>query len=141
MSTFKSVTKVRVRYAETDAMGVVYYGNYALYFEVGRVEAMRELGTSYKVLEDMGIGMPVVSMESKYIRPAKYDDLLTVVTYIKEIPKARMCYEYEIFNQHNVLLHKGATTLAFLNYSSGKVQAAPDWFVHLVSKQISDDNI
>ena len=83
---YQSETTIRVRYAETDQMGVVYYGNYAQYFEVGRVEAIRQLGYSYKEMEDEGVAMPVVAMETKFLRSAFYDELLTVVTRIIQIP-------------------------------------------------------
>src|ERR1700754_1391147 len=85
-SMFTSETQVRVRYAETDQMNVVYYGNYAQYFEVGRVESIRQLGFSYKDLESTGIIMPVVEMNVKYLRPARYDDLLTIRTTLRELP-------------------------------------------------------
>ena len=92
-------TNLRVRYAETDRMGYVYYGNYATYFEVGRVEAMKSIGMSYKKLEDSGIMMPVLEYKIKYFKPAFYDDELTIVTSIKELPMARITFFYETYNQ------------------------------------------
>ena len=88
---------IRVRYAETDKMGYVYYGNYATYYEVGRVEALRKLGMSYKEMEDEGIMLPVLSFNIKYFKPAFYDDLLTIKTSITEMPNTRIKFEYECY--------------------------------------------
>ena len=119
-------TNIRVRYAETDQMGFVYYGNYATYYEVTRVEALRSLGISYKVLEENGVLMPVLENWSKYIRPAKYDDLLTVKLFLKEMPATRITFEYEVFNEDKKLINLGSTTLVFLDKSSGKPIEVPD---------------
>lgn len=113
-------TKIRVRYAETDKMGFVYYGNYATYFEVSRVEAMKALGISYKELEEDGIIMPVLELKTKYIRPAKYDDLLTVRLTVKELPSLRILFEYETFNEPGELLNKAETTLVFVSQETMK---------------------
>ena len=94
-------TQVRVRYAEADPMNVVYYGNYAQYFEVGRVESLRNLGISYKGIEDMGIMLPVVELNIKYLRPAKYDDLLTIKSQIKELPTEGFEFQIEFFMPKN----------------------------------------
>src|ERR1700761_2513306 len=97
---YESTTQVRVRYAETDQMNVVYYGNYAQYFEVGRVEAIRQLGFSYKDLEATGIIMPVVEFTAKYLRPARYDDLLTIRTTIQDWPAGhRIAFHQEVYNE------------------------------------------
>lgn len=124
----KSEVKLRVRYAETDQMGYVYYGNYAAFCEVGRVEAMRKVGTSYKQLEESGIMMPVIEYNVKYIKPAKYDDEIVVVTTIKERPKARIRFDYEIFNENGDLLNIAYTTLVFIKKETGRPCAPPDWF-------------
>lgn len=118
--------QLRVRYAETDQMAYVYYGNYAMYLEVGRVETLRNLGFSYKELEEQGILMPVVEYKTKYIRPAKYDDLLTIKVFIKQKPTARIVFEYEIFNEGGVLLNTAETTLVFLNKETGRVTSLPE---------------
>ncbi|MEG2666556.1 MAG: thioesterase family protein, partial [Bacteroidales bacterium] len=107
---FSSETFIRVRYAETDQMGYVYYGNYPTYYEVARVETMRKLGYSYQTMEEEGIMMPVIHVESIYKRAAHYDDLLIFLTIIKEITAARMTFFYEIYNDKKVLLHTGSTT-------------------------------
>jgi acyl-CoA thioester hydrolase len=110
-----SETQVRVRYAETDQMNIVYHGNYAQYFEVGRVESMRQLGLSYKDLEATGIIMPVIEWTAKYLRPAHYDDLLTVRTTLKEWPvDHRIEFHQEVYNQRGKLLTTGLVRLYFL---------------------------
>jgi acyl-CoA thioester hydrolase len=118
--------QVRVRYSETDRMGYVYYGNYAQYFEVARVEMLRSLGFSYKKLEDEGVMLPVLEFYIKYIRPAYYDDLLTIKTTIQEIPSARIHFNYETYNQQSVLLNTAKTTLVFVSVKNGRPTAVPD---------------
>ena len=98
---YKSEVKLRVRYAETDQMGYCYYGNYAQYFEVARVESLRSLGVSYKNLEEMGILLPVSNYQIKYIKPAFYDEELTIVSYIMNLPSLRIFFKYETYNQKN----------------------------------------
>lgn len=122
---YKHSTLIRVRYAETDQMQVVYYGNYPQYFEVGRVEALRDLGITYRQLEESGIMMPVLSLEIKYLRPALYDDLLTVDTYIKNLPQGRIVFDHEVKNKQGVLLTVGRVQLAFINSASGKPCRCP----------------
>ena len=111
---FTSTTQIRVRYGETDQMGYLYYGNYALYYEVGRAEAIRQLGFTYRELEEMGIMMPVVELHSHYYRPALYDDLVTVKTSLKELPDSpKIQFHSELYNEARQLLNKGVTTLVF----------------------------
>ena len=124
-----SETTIRVRYAETDRMGYVYYGNYAQYYEVGRVEALRQLGVSYKSIEDNGVMLPVINFTIRYFKPAHYDDLLTIKTMIKELPGARIDFDYETYNEKGELLNKGNTTLVFINISTNKPCAAPGVFL------------
>ena len=113
---YESITTTRVRYAETDQMNVVYYGNYAQYFEIGRVESMRELGMSYKDVEAMGIIMPVVELHIKYLRSAHYDDLLTIKTILKELPSNhKIEFHQEVYNEEGKLLTTGKVGLYFLN--------------------------
>jgi acyl-CoA thioester hydrolase len=107
--------QIRVRYAETDQMGFVYYGNYGQYFEVGRVEFLRSRGYSYKQLEEDGVMMPVTSLKIQYKRPAKYDDLLTVKTCIKEMMHKRVLFQQEVYNEKEKLLTTGEVMLAFLD--------------------------
>lgn len=127
-----SETSLRVRYAETDRMGYVYYGNYAQYFEVGRVEALRQLGTSYKEMEDNGIMLPVYSCNIKYLKPAFYDDLLVIKTVIKDLPTAKITFDYEIYNQKGELLTTGNTSLVFIKMAANKPCAAPDSFIEKI---------
>lgn len=123
---FQSQTQIRVRYAETDQMGVVYYGNYAQYFEVGRVESIRQLGFTYKEMETLGVIMPVVELSCKYIRPARYDDLLTVKTKVAELPTSnKITFQQEVFNEQEKLLCSGTVTLYFIDAKTGKKTTMP----------------
>ncbi len=124
-----SETKIRVRYAETDRMGYVYYGNYAQYFEVGRVEALRQLGMNYKDLEDSGIIMPVLEFHVKYFKPAFYDDQLTIRTKVSELPSTRMNFISETYNEKNELLNRGEVILVFFNSKLKKPCLPPEEFL------------
>lgn len=135
---YTSETKLRVRYAETDRMGYAYYGNYAQYYEVGRVEALRQLGLSYKSMEDSGIMLPVYTFSIKYFKPAFYDDLLTVKTIIREMPAARIRFEYQVYNEAGVLLNEGETVLVFIDVKSGRPCAAPSEFLEKISRYIKE---
>lgn len=126
---YKSETEVRVRYSETDMMGYVYYGNYASYFEVARVEAIRTLGFSYKKMEDEGIALPVLDYSIKYYKPAFYDDNLRIETTITEIPKARIHFKYKTYNEAGELLNEASTTLVFVNKEYKKPCMAPSDFI------------
>ena len=119
------VTDIRVRYFDTDQMGIVYYGNYARFYEIGRVEALRHLGLNYKEIEERGISMPVYDLNSRFIRPARYDDLLTIRVTIPQLPKTRFMFAYEIFNQDGQLLNTGQTTLVFVRSDTGRPCSAP----------------
>jgi acyl-CoA thioester hydrolase len=132
---FNSEVKIRVRYGETDRMGYVYYGNYAEYFEVARVEALRELGMSYKEMEESGIMLPVYTFNIKYLKPAFYDDMLTIKTSIKEIPKAtRIIFLHEIYNEKHELLNTGEVTLVFINIKNKKPVEAPEKFLEKIRR-------
>ena len=119
-------TKIRVRYGETDQMSFVYYGVYAQYYEVGRVELLRSLGVTYKKLEEMGFALPVVSLNINYKKPAYYDDELIIRTTIKELPSAKIIFYYEMLNANNELLNIGEVVLVFVNKETGKPCFAPD---------------
>jgi len=135
-------TKVRVRYSETDQMGYVYYGNYAAYFEVARAEMMRDLGISYKEMELKGCMMPLVEMSIKYLKPARYDDILRITTMVHKMPNTRMTFQYEIYNDEtNQLLNVGETTLTFINSITYKPMRAPDWFLELIDEKLKLKNI
>jgi acyl-CoA thioester hydrolase len=124
---FTNETKVRVRYAETDQMNVVYHGNYAQYFEVGRVEAIRQLGISYKDMEATGTIMPVVEWTAKFLRPAHYDDLLTIRTILKELPVShRIEFHQEVYNEQGKLLTVGKVLLYFLRADTMQKTGMPE---------------
>ena len=129
----KHDTQVRVRYGETDQMGYCYYGNYALYLEVGRVEAMRQLGMSYRDLEEKGIMLPVANLEIRYVKPALYDDLLTVSTRITEVAGAKLYFEYDIHKEDGSLLITASTLLIFVDKSTMRPTKPPVEFVELLS--------
>ena len=118
-------TQVRVRYADTDKMGVVYYSNYAVFYEVGRTELFHSLGIPYSLLEERGIALPVVELVCHYHKSARYDDLLTVEVSIEERPTAKIKFGYKIFNEAGDLLNDGSTTLVFLDMKSGRPVRAP----------------
>lgn len=134
---YTSETKIRVRYGETDKMGYVYYGVYPLYFEIGRTELMREFGYPYSKIEDMGIMLPVKTLDIKYHKAAKYDDLLTVRTSIKELPGIRITFYYEILNQNGELLNEGTTMLIFVDEKTRRPRKAPDELLEILKKHIS----
>jgi acyl-CoA thioester hydrolase len=119
-------------------MGYVYYGNYARFYEIARVETLRNIGVSYKVLEDAGIGLPVYENYSKYHAPALYDDLLRVDCTLVKMPSARIEFEYRISNQLDELLHEGKTTLVFMDLVSKKVVKAPEWLISAIIEKKSD---
>jgi acyl-CoA thioester hydrolase len=123
---YKSETKIRVRYGETDQMGYVYYGNYAMYYEVARVESLRQLGLTYRELEEMGVMLPVVENRSRYIAAAKYDDLLRIVTTLREKPGVKIRFEYEIYNEAEKLIHTGETLLVFIDMKTIKPCRPPE---------------
>lgn len=118
---------VRVRYAETDQMGVVYHGNYAQYFEMGRVEWLRNLGLTYKFMEQNGIMLPVVSLTMNYKKPARYDDLLTVRTIFKKQESVKIEFDYEILNEGGELLTTGNSVLVFVDIKRGRPTLPPDY--------------
>ena len=124
---YESIAKTRVRYAETDQMNVVYYGNYAQYFEIGRVESMRALGFTYKRMEDEGIIMPVVELHTRFLRPATYDDLLTIKTQIRALPASyQIEFFQDVFNEEDKLLAAGRVVLYFLKKETSKRTNIPD---------------
>lgn len=119
----------RIRYAETDQMGIVYHGNYTQYLEMGRVEWLRALGISYKSMEESGIILPVVFLQIDYRKSAKYDDLITVETTLKKEPLVKIEFDYKIYNEDRVLLVEANTILAFIDKASGKPKKCPDYIL------------
>ena len=128
---YESTTQVRVRYGETDQMGYLYYGHYALYYEVGRAEAIRQLGFTYRELEEMGVMMPVVELNAKYFRPAMYDNLITIKTILKELPRgSKIQFHSELYNEEKQLLNVGITTLVFYDMKEKQKVNMPDALLH-----------
>ena len=125
---------IRVRYGETDPMKYVYYGNYAEYFEVARVELFRTLGISYDEIERRGIFLPVSEYKIKYIRPGLYDQLLEIHTYIKKTPGVKIEFEYEIYNEDKVKITEASTTLFFLDAETNKIVRCPDFLLDLIKE-------
>ena len=129
---------LRVRYGETDPMKYVYYGNYAEYLEVARVELFRELGISYDEIENQGIWLPVSEFSIKYLKPGLYDEILEIHTYIKKLPGVRIEFEYEIYNSSNEKITEAKTTLFFLDAKKNKVVKCPDFLMQLLLKNWSE---
>jgi acyl-CoA thioester hydrolase len=115
----------RIRYAETDQMGYAHHGNYAQYFEMGRTELLRQANISYKKMEEDGLILPVYSMNTRYIKPAKYDDQLILKTFLKEKPSARIIFHYEIYNDQKELICQAETTLVFVDTSKNRPVKIP----------------
>lgn len=129
---YQSETSIRVRYSETDQMAYVYYGNYAMYYEVARVESLRKLGVTYKELEASGVIMPVLENHSKFLAAARYDELLRIVTTIRDKPTVKIKFEYEIFNEQNKLINQGETLLAFVDSKSGRPCRTPEMMINVL---------
>ena len=123
---YESVKEIRVRYGETDQMGYVYYGNYSLYYEEGRTDAIRKLGMTYKQLEALGIILPVADMSMRFKAPALYDDVLTIKTCIKEMPGKTMKFYTDIYNDKGDWINTGEVTLLFVNAATRRICNAPE---------------
>lgn len=125
----KFSTSIRVRYGETDQMGVVYHGNYATYFEVARTEWLRDLGITYKDMENSGIMLPVISLFFNFVKSAKYDDVLTIYVFLKKRPLVKIEFDYEIFNQKKEKISTGNSILAFMDMKTNKPMKCPDYIL------------
>jgi acyl-CoA thioester hydrolase len=123
--------ELRVRYADTDRMGYVYYGNYATYFEVARVEMLRNLGISYRDLEDSGVMLPVLEYQTKFFNPAYYDENITIKVEVRELPSVRITFHYKAYNEKGKQLNSAYTTLVFVDVKTGKPTKPPE---DLISK-------
>ncbi len=124
--------KITVRYGETDQMGIVNNANYASYYEIGRTQWLRQLGLSYQQMEINGIMMPLIDLYSRYLKPAYYEDELTIKTLVKEIPASRIKFEYFIYNQSNQLINQGYSQQAFVNAETRRPQRAPQYLLELL---------
>jgi len=133
-----STTQIRVRYADTDKMGVVYHSNYAIFFEVGRTEMFREIGLPYDEMEKNNIMLPLVDLHINYKRPAHYDELLTVTTKLCELPNVKIKFEYEIHNEKGELLVDGYTTLVFIDTTRNRPTRMPDSIKSILEKYFTE---
>ncbi len=123
---------IRVRYNETDQMGIVHHSNYIFYYEVARTELMRSLGMSYREMEERGVLLVVRDVRSHFIAPAYYDEILTVRTSIREVPTAKVTFDFEIFNEKGERIHTGEVVLASVDKATRKPHRAPSWFTELL---------
>lgn len=127
-------TQIRVRYSETDQMRVVYHGNYAQYFEIGRVEWLRNKGISYKWMEENGVMLPVVSLTMNYKKPARYDELLTLRTILKNRTTVKIEFDYELYNSNDELLTTGNSILVFVDMKTGKPISPPQYILDVLNR-------
>ncbi|MCD7969759.1 MAG: acyl-CoA thioesterase [Alistipes sp.] len=123
--------KIRVRYKETDAMGVVHHSNYVTYYETARTEMLREFGTTYRKLEESGVMLPVRDVSMRFFVPARYDDLLTVRITLREMPTAKMVFYHEVLNEAGELVNTGTIVLVFMNAATRRACRVPDWFADI----------
>ena len=131
---FSNITEFRPRYSETDQMGIVYYGNYALYLEQARTDWLRKMGHTYKSLEAENILLPVTQLSINYHAPGHYDDLLEIETTLNQKPAVKIEFSYTIYNQENERLVTAQTTLAFVDKKTGKIRQAPDYLLESIDK-------
>ncbi len=129
-------TTLRVRYSEVDQSGFVYNGHYATFYEVGRTAAIRSMGLSYKEIEERGVVMPLIYQNFRFYYPAFYDDLLTIKVKITDMPKARITFNYEIYNEKGKKINTGENALAFIDKDTYRPLRAPDWFVEILQKEV-----
>ncbi len=134
---FINETQIRVRYGETDQMGVVYHANYAQYFEVGRTEWLRQFGMTYRQMEENGIMLPVISLNINFKNSARYDDVLKVKTRLKKLPTASIEFEYELLNDDGNLLATGSTVLAFIDMERNRPTRCPKYLLD----QLQDNSL
>ena len=132
----ENITPFKIRYSETDQMGYAHHGNYAQYFEIGRLELLRDLGISYKKMEEEGLILPVYSISTRFIKPAKFDDSLTLKTTLRELPSARITFEYEIYNSQNIKISTGETILVFVDTKKNRPIRIPKELLSKISKKI-----
>lgn len=136
-----SETKIRVYYEDTDQMGVVYYGNYARYYEIGRTEMIRDLGFTYRQMEEMDIMLPARSLKINYLKSAYYDDLLTIRTIVDTLPKVKFPIKTEIYNEKGELINSGEVVLVFFNAKTNKPCAAPKFFTDKLIRVFKESSL
>ena len=132
---YENITTVRIRYSETDQMGVVYHGNYAQFFEIGRTEWLRNLNTSYKHMEQNGVMLPVISLSCNFKKSAYYDDVINIKTLLKKAPTVKIEFDYEIRNENDELLCTGNTVLAFVDSTTMKPIRCPEFILTKLNKK------
>lgn len=126
-------TKVRVRYSETDQMGVVHHGNYAQYLELARIDWLEKLGASYKTMEENGVMLPVLELSLKYLKSAFFDDEITIKTILRETPSVKITFDFEIYNQKKDLLTTGFVILVFMNSSTKRPIKCPQYLLDKIA--------
>jgi acyl-CoA thioester hydrolase len=136
---FEHTTKIRVRYGETDQMGYMYYGNYAEFYEVARVEMLRELGLSYRTMEAEGIMLPVTELSCKYLKPALYDEEISVKVILDQLPSVRIRFTYELRNEQDELINTGETILVFFNMVKKRPCLPPRYFTNKLKPFFESD--
>ena len=126
---FTDSIEFRIRYGETDQMSYAYHGNYAQYLEMGRIEWLRKIGISYKKMEENGVMLPVINLNINYLKPARYDDILTLKTTLLKTPTAKIEFGYKIYNDKNELITTASTTLVFVNMNTNKPTKPPEYLL------------
>ena len=135
MATFTHEMKIRVWYKETDQMGFVHHSNYICYYEAARSDMMRAFGVSYAEMEARGVMMPILDVQSHYMKPAFFEEELTVRISVDRLPMARITFRYEVLNEQGVLINTGSTTLGFMRSDNHRPCRAPQWFVDLLRER------
>ena len=129
---------IRVRYSDTDQMGYLYYSRYANFYEIARVELFRKLGFTHSQLEEEGIGMPVIQMETKFIIPAKYDEIIKINIQIKKIPSAKILFHYRLYNKKSNLINTSTTLLTFIDLQTKKAVRTPKKLLKIINNNFSE---
>ncbi|MDR1055266.1 MAG: acyl-CoA thioesterase [Prevotellaceae bacterium] len=130
-------TRLTTRYGETDKMGVIYHANYINYYEIARTEMIRNLGYPYRIMENEGIMMPVIEVQSKYIKPAYYDEELIIRTTVKELPTSRIVFHYEVYSSQNELLNTGKAVLVFMDVKTRRPRRPPEKLLQILQQYLA----
>lgn len=132
--------KIRVRYKDTDQMGIMHHSNYIVMYEMARTEWLRDMGLTYAEIERRGIMSPIIEVSSRYLAPALYDDVLTVSVFLDEMPAARLVIRSEVRNSEGRLINTGCVTLGFMHKDTRRPCRAPEWFVEALERYIAEKN-
>ncbi|MBQ5830435.1 MAG: acyl-CoA thioesterase [Alistipes sp.] len=133
-------TQVRVRYKDTDQMGIMHHSNYIVLYETARTEWLRDMGLTYAEIERRGVMSPIIEVQSRYHYPAFYDEVLTVKVMMDEMPSARLNIASEVYNEAGRLINTGRVTLGFMNAHTRRPCRAPEWFVEALEEYIAKQN-